>query len=145
MTLKILLNIIQTKLHRGETFIFLPGIASKINSLARLVIVSIGYQLRCIIQLNWKRKTNESINPLKGNCSATTVIAHCTVDGRLMYVQIRVRVYWERKVMFLHGCREGHILQALIKTTYKPNLIRWKGGNWASSHYIFPSLDDITL
>ena len=35
----------------------------------------------------------------------------------LMYVQIRVFVYWVMRVMSLYGCREGHELQSLIKTT----------------------------
>ena len=33
-------------------------------------------KLYTVIQLNWKRKIKEFINPPKGNCSVTTIIVH---------------------------------------------------------------------
>ena len=43
---------------------------------------------------------------------------HCGLTSHeLMYVQIRVCVYWVRRVIFLYGCREGREFQSLVKTT----------------------------
>ena len=46
----------------------------------------------------------------------------------LMYVQIRVCVYWVRRVMFLYGCREGRELQSLIKTTSSGQIQSYENG-----------------
>ena len=46
----------------------------------------------------------------------------------LMYVQVRVCVYWVRRVKFLHGCREWRELQSLIKTTSSGQIQSYKNG-----------------
>ena len=46
----------------------------------------------------------------------------------LMYVQIRVCVYWVRRVMFLYGWREMRKLQSLIKTTSSGQIQSDKNG-----------------
>ena len=55
--------------------------------------------------------TKECFNPPKG------VQRGWTSYELLIYAQIRVCVYWVRRVIFLYGCREGRELQSLIKTT----------------------------
>ena len=83
------------------------------------LLVKLPLKIRSIIQSNWKRKTKEFISLPKSYCSATTTIVHCRWMSYelLMYIQIRVYVYWLRRVMLLYGFREGHKLQSLIKTT----------------------------
>ena len=54
---------------------------------------------------------------------------HCGwASYELMYVQIRVCVYWVRKVMFLYGWIEGPKLQSLIKTTSSDQIQSDKNG-----------------
>ena len=72
--------------------------------------------------------TKEFFNPPKGNNYQCSIYSGWTSYELLMYVQIRVCIYWVRRVMFLYGCREGRELQSLIKTTSSGQIQSYENG-----------------
>ena len=105
MTLKTLLNIIQA------------------NFLTQCSLCNWLLKIRCIIQLDWKRKTKEFINPTQGQLGC-----EWTSHERLMHVQITVCVYWVMRALFLYGSREGRKLQSLIKPLHQATSNRIERG-----------------
>ena len=49
-----------------------------------MLLVKLALKKRCMIQLNWKRKTKELFNLLKGKCLAKIIKVHYPVDKRHM-------------------------------------------------------------
>ena len=95
MTLKIPLYIIQTNFHRGEKF----------DYLAWLLLVKLALKIRCKIQLNWKRKTKELFNPLKGKWSAKIIKVHYPVNVLCMFKLGCVSTEYGESCLYMVGER----------------------------------------
>ena len=132
MTSEILLNIIQTNFNRNETFF----------RLALPVKLSLKSKMHNTVKLETQ---DQRPNSLKGNCSAKLIKVHYPVDKRhmnflYMFTLGCVSTGWGESYFHMVG-ETGTNFIALKNHFITPNPIRWKGDNWASSHYIFRNLN----
>ena len=74
---------------------------------------------------------------------------HCSLHSRWtsyehpMFIQLRVYVYWVRKIMFYMAAERSPTSIAHKNHFIKKNLTWCKGDNWVSSYYIFWKLNHI--